>query len=623
MASLLPIIGTVGGSMIGGPIGGAIGGAAGSALGSYADKGKLESGDILKAALSGGLGYVGAGGLSGAGAAGAGAAGAADAAGAAAIPAAPLAAAGTGGATATSAIAPVSASPFNFSPTLATAAPVGAAAAPAAAGMPQLPPAGPGAISAPNIPATPTGWFDQPGMLGMNRGQMIGYGGLGALGMLDSGGGAQPVPMPVHQAPTLSTAPTQRNYVSPSAAYQPGREAEHRYFQAARGGLVPMFDKGGEVEGGGGYGGDVSGSSSADGGSKSGGDVGGGGYQGGGGDKGGGSFGGSIDSGSGMSSVGVGPGPIGGGDPWGAGISNTGYSGGLDAGPGTGMGGGVGGAESAGLGATRFGPAPTPAALAPRMAMPAMRDYMAPPAGYRPGIDPQATLFKPGVAPAPGAAPAVDASLFSPMASIMPVAAPVTGMADGGMTATSRTVSNAPRFVQRSTGKSWGPERLLGMPGLFGLYSDDESEWVEDKTPVAPTLATTPVDRGYMPAPAGYRPGIDPEHRYFTRDFSPAAVRLPGDPAQMAAGGLANAIPGYIRGDGDGVSDSVRGTIDGREPVDLSVGEFVVPARTVSGLGNGSSEAGARKLHRMMRRIDQARARMGNSNIDETKVLPA
>jgi hypothetical protein len=62
-----------------------------------------------------------------------------------------------------------------------------------------------------------------------------------------------------------------------------------------------------------------------------------------------------------------------------------------------------------------------------------------------------------------------------------------------------------------------------------------------------------------------------------------------------------------LRGPGDGVSDSIPAMIGGKQPARLADGEFVVPARIVSELGNGSSEAGARKLYAMMDRIQHAR----------------
>jgi hypothetical protein len=62
-----------------------------------------------------------------------------------------------------------------------------------------------------------------------------------------------------------------------------------------------------------------------------------------------------------------------------------------------------------------------------------------------------------------------------------------------------------------------------------------------------------------------------------------------------------------LKGPGDGVSDSIPASIGGRQPARLADGEFVVPARIVSELGNGSTEAGARKLYAMMERIQKGR----------------
>jgi hypothetical protein len=62
-----------------------------------------------------------------------------------------------------------------------------------------------------------------------------------------------------------------------------------------------------------------------------------------------------------------------------------------------------------------------------------------------------------------------------------------------------------------------------------------------------------------------------------------------------------------LRGPGDGVSDSIPASIDNKRPARLADGEFVVPARIVSELGNGSTEAGARKLYAMMDRVQSAR----------------
>jgi hypothetical protein len=65
--------------------------------------------------------------------------------------------------------------------------------------------------------------------------------------------------------------------------------------------------------------------------------------------------------------------------------------------------------------------------------------------------------------------------------------------------------------------------------------------------------------------------------------------------------------PRFLSGGGDGMSDSIKATIDGKREARLADGEFVVPADVVSGLGNGSSKAGAKQLYAMMDRVRQSR----------------
>jgi hypothetical protein len=72
-----------------------------------------------------------------------------------------------------------------------------------------------------------------------------------------------------------------------------------------------------------------------------------------------------------------------------------------------------------------------------------------------------------------------------------------------------------------------------------------------------------------------------------------------------ALGGMAKGR--YLQGTTDGMADELRTSIDGHQPAALSHGEFVMPADVVSHLGNGNSDAGAKKLYQMMDRIRQAR----------------
>lgn len=83
-----------------------------------------------------------------------------------------------------------------------------------------------------------------------------------------------------------------------------------------------------------------------------------------------------------------------------------------------------------------------------------------------------------------------------------------------------------------------------------------------------------------------------------------------------------------LKGPGDGVSDSIPASIGNRQPARLADGEFVVPARIVSELGNGSTEAGARKLYAMMDRVQKSRRKSvgkGKVAVDSkaSKHLPA
>ena len=64
---------------------------------------------------------------------------------------------------------------------------------------------------------------------------------------------------------------------------------------------------------------------------------------------------------------------------------------------------------------------------------------------------------------------------------------------------------------------------------------------------------------------------------------------------------------GYLDGQGDGMSDSIPATIEGKQPARLADGEFVVPADVVSHLGNGSSKAGSKRLYAMLDKVRHAR----------------
>ena len=112
------------------------------------------------------------------------------------------------------------------------------------------------------------------------------------------------------------------------------------------------------------------------------------------------------------------------------------------------------------------------------------------------------------------------------------------------------------------------------------------------------------------------------------RDGYGATQTMDGNIPQMADGG---SIGGYsdggrmLKGPGDGMSDSIPATIGNKQPARLADGEFVVPADVVSHLGNGSTDAGAKRLYGMMDKVRKARTgtKKQGKEIKPEKYMPA
>ena len=77
-------------------------------------------------------------------------------------------------------------------------------------------------------------------------------------------------------------------------------------------------------------------------------------------------------------------------------------------------------------------------------------------------------------------------------------------------------------------------------------------------------------------------------------------------PEFYSEGGLSSAHR-YVKGDGDGTSDSV--------PAMLANGEFVIPADVVSSLGNGSNDAGASVLDQFLKSIRDHKQSKGSKGL--------
>lgn len=142
------------------------------------------------------------------------------------------------------------------------------------------------------------------------------------------------------------------------------------------------------------------------------------------------------------------------------------------------------------------------------------------------------------------------------------------------------------------------------------------------------TIPQLSANRSQLPYSKPSRPGAGGISYFSPTTYAP----------RMASGGITGYAEGGIstlgsysdggrllKGPGDGVSDSIPATIGGHQKAALADGEFVVPARIVSELGNGSTDAGARKLYAMMDRIQKERRKAKNIAADTkaSKHLPA
>lgn len=184
------------------------------------------------------------------------------------------------------------------------------------------------------------------------------------------------------------------------------------------------------------------------------------------------------------------------------------------------------------------------------------------------------------------------------------------------------------------------PEKYSGPLSKFS-YSPDTYTPYEYK----PYAAGGPVEEmsreNAMGANTGYpqadirqgayaTPWQTPVSRNVVAGADDANVDMMTGAERMAGGGIAN-LGGYsdggrlLKGPGDGMSDNIPASIGGKQPARLADGEFVVPADVVSGLGNGSTDAGAKQLYKMLDKVRAARTgtKKQGKQIKPEKYTPA
>lgn len=173
------------------------------------------------------------------------------------------------------------------------------------------------------------------------------------------------------------------------------------------------------------------------------------------------------------------------------------------------------------------------------------------------------------------------------------------------------------------------PAIQQAISGNQGGYWQEDTSGRRDFTfdPNSGQFTAAPAPRRFVPyeAPATTTPGLSWDNM--------VGGMAQGGIASLAQGGQSH-LGDYsdggrlLRGPGDGVSDDIPATIGDKRPARLADGEFVVPARIVSELGNGSTEAGARKLYAMMDRVQKARGKTTGKdrvavNTKAERMLPA
>lgn len=220
-------------------------------------------------------------------------------------------------------------------------------------------------------------------------------------------------------------------------------------------------------------------------------------------------------------------------------------------------------------------------------------------------------------------APEYKPKTFAPKEDTTSTVGPPTGSYQGLMASDKTALQNALRDAQSS--KDYAP-----LNALLKAYKLTKA----DLLAAFPGLSEKDI-AAYADKLSFYEPPVE---QIVTKDGGLLSLAGGGMPpavlaAAAAEGGISH-LGDYsdggrlLKGPGDGVSDSIPATIANKRPARLADGEFVVPARIVSELGNGSTDAGARKLYAMMDRIQANRSKTTgkgkvavNSRAD--KYLPA
>jgi len=207
----------------------------------------------------------------------------------------------------------------------------------------------------------------------------------------------------------------------------------------------------------------------------------------------------------------------------------------------------------------------------------------------------------------------------------------VNGYAEGGDTSKPALNLNnvTPNYtagtLNLNTGSNTPPEEAV----VNAIVSAGQNVGGSSNQPFSVPTRKEYGTGGPNEVPQDYRGGIAPNYTQDIAGNFRSIYAQGGMIPSYQAGGIAGlGYGGLLEGTGDGISDSIPARIDGSQEAALSKGEFVVPARIVSEIGNGSSDAGAERLYAMMDRVEKDRERttgQGNIAVDTNaeRRLPA
>jgi len=209
---------------------------------------------------------------------------------------------------------------------------------------------------------------------------------------------------------------------------------------------------------------------------------------------------------------------------------------------------------------------------------------------------------------------------------------PFEKLSSGFSSAVNNPMSALNTLGGGSTMAGAGKLAALGLPIMSAIHAGQTAK-MPTLGSVSPQAMIRPIILNRKQNPTPY--AGQGEARYFndTYDVPEPYKAATGGVVAFNQGGLGT-LGGYsdggrlLRGPGDGVSDNIPAMIGDRQPARLADGEFVVPARIVSEIGNGSTEAGARKLYAMMDRVQKARRKtVGHGRVatdtNAERLLPA